>query len=170
VNVSVLVQDTNTGFQHDRDLAKLNLREFYLFRFFVFQLVPRPDQILNVQVNREIGGIREVTKPRVVGKHQLGGPIVFMDLWTINTQIFKLDKHFQPVILTFFDVIMWGLDVKWIEHLDGAFHLILNEIIVRLDLVFDQLLEMLVREVRLNDFPAILLFIGFIASGLHFTH
>ena len=178
-DVAVLRQHTNRRLQHDRHLTDVDLgnhpiddgRGVHFFRV--------ADDVLNVQINHHCGGVGEIAQLRLLGQHEFGRTVVFVNLWRVQLEIFKRNKDFQEIFVVFGHIIVFGTNHHRIEHLDGPQNLKINEMIVGFDLVPHQTIQMLTTKIGIDqDIRFLDVFtqmtqnclFGFIDNRLHFFH
>jgi hypothetical protein len=75
-------------------------------------------------------------------KHEFCGAVVFMDLGAVQVEVRKLHLHFKPVFLENAVVVLIRCNVHWIEHVNRALKLAVNQIVVGFQLVSHELLQM----------------------------
>ena len=140
IEMAVLRQYANTGFQHNRQFPDLDLWEI-LVNDGVLVCAGSHD-ILDIHVNCHHRGVCEIAKSRLLREHDLGCAGIFVDLGAIQVQVAERNFHFKTVLLYFLVVILVGYDTHWVEHIHRAFQLDVYHVVIRLDLMTDQLVQM----------------------------
>jgi hypothetical protein len=138
--VAVLGQYTDTGFQHDWQFPDLDLWETLVNDGVLVRAGPH--DILDIHVHCHHRGVCEIAKSRLLREHDLGCAGILVDLGAIQVQIAERNFHFKTVFLYFLVVILVGYDTHRVKHIDRAFQLDINHVVIRLDLMTDQLVQM----------------------------
>ena len=67
----------------------MNVWDRVIQRRHVVHVFTRDHNVLNVHVNRHCGRVREVSKSRLLGEHELGGSIIFVYLGSVYAKVCK---------------------------------------------------------------------------------
>ena len=132
---------------HDGQLAQVDVGKA-LFLDHVLARLGRRIQRLGREghVDEQRRGIGEAAHARVVGRHQLGLPVFFVDQRLGQHRIGDLDR--QDVLVDAQVDVVTVVDFDRIEPLDDLFDALHDEIIVRVQEVLDELMLLVVRKIR----------------------
>ena len=154
---AVLLQDAETRIHHHGHLAYVYLRQPLHHAALHIHALRVADHVLDLQVHRHRGGIREVAQLRFMREHRLRRAVVLVDLRRIEFQVLEGQLDLQSVQLVLRHVVVLRPDRHRVEHLDRAVDLQRHEVVERLQLVSHQPELVVVGEVRGNQLERLLL-------------
>ena len=144
-------QITNGGFDHDRKTSNADIGDLLGNDFRMIHVFRVANNVLNVDIQGHIGGIRNVADFGLLGKQFLGGSIVFIDDGWMQFEIVEMDNEFQKVLVFFGYIIILGTNMNGVKHLNGLLKLNVDKIIIRLNLMSNQTFGMMAFEIGTNN-------------------
>jgi hypothetical protein len=104
-----------------------------------------------MQIYIDIAAVCEVPLPGIIWGHDLHATVLFINNGLIQDWILNLETQNILELLVLWKVLV--VQLNGVETIDDLLQLVEQEIIERLNLVFDQLIPLVILEVLVNDLP-----------------